>query len=265
MQSTPASSRTGTILDEIVAHKCTELAARKELTPLTTVQSQAKPCTTSFTTALAGTGINLIAEIKPKSPSAGSLTADFNTDRIIEIYNKHAAAISVLADQRYFGGSIDLLRDVSAKSRCPVLCKEFVIDPYQVFEARAAGASAVLLIVKILSDELLANLKELIESLGMTAVIEVQSENETERALPINPSVILVNNRDLTTFVIDLNTTAALAKLLPASAILVAASGIETRKDIEQLLPYTRNFLIGSSLMRSANPEQLMKELCANP
>jgi indole-3-glycerol phosphate synthase len=167
----------------------------------------------------------------------------------------------VLADERYFGGSIDLLRTVSRISTVPTLCKDFVVDPYQCFEARDAGATAILLIVKILSDRLLRDLHEAARKLGLTAVVEVQTEEELRRAVHIDPSVILINNRNLDTFVISLETTEKLALQVPDGPIVISASGINAAADIAKLLPFSTTFLIGSALMQSQNMEALLSEL----
>jgi indole-3-glycerol phosphate synthase len=143
----------------------------------------------------------------------------------------------------------------------PTLCKDFVIDPYQCFEARLAGAQAVLLIVKILDDPLLDELYKIIVALGMTAVVEVQSENELSRALALQPQVILINNRNLETFAIDFQTTKTLAPKISKEVITISASGISHARDIEELLPYCSNFLIGSSLMVAADLSEKLREL----
>ncbi|HEY9789926.1 MAG TPA: indole-3-glycerol phosphate synthase TrpC [Candidatus Obscuribacterales bacterium] len=260
MKNTPTS--TGTILDEIVAHKREEIAARTATRPLASFRDDVRSCGTNFHQALQGEGIKLIAEIKPKSPSAGQLAEELNLPGIVSAYSKYATGISVLTDERYFGGSLSLLSQVGALTGSPLLCKEFVIESYQVYEARQAGAAAVLLIAKILPDDLLQQLQAVVRELSMTAVIEVQTEDELRRALAVKPDVVLINNRDLTSFEIDLQTTARLAPLVPDSVLCVSASGINARADIDSLLKYTNKFLVGSSLMRSANLEDAMRRLC---
>ncbi len=245
------------ILAEIVANKKLELAARKLKVELAELQSGVTSGDGSFETVLRGSNLNLICELKPKSPSAGVLQASPDTGRILAHYNQYAAAISVLTDEKYFGGSLQLLSDVSSQSKRPTLCKDFIVDPYQCFEARRAGAQAALLIVKILNDELLAELHQTIVNLNMTAVVEVQSETELARALKLSPRVILINNRNLESFEISFQTTVNLAPLIPDSIIKISASGVSEKSDIEQLIPYCTNFLIGSSLM--AAPDMGMK------
>src|SRR5277367_5078815 len=155
------------ILDEILAHKLIEVAELRASMSLADLQERAKPIQGRFLEVLKADGINLITEIKPKSPSGGVLRADLNLEEVIKEYCRYATAISVLTDKRYFDGSFELLEQVSQQADLPLLCKDFVIDDYQCYLARAMGAEAVLLIVKILSDERLTHLNTLISSLGM--------------------------------------------------------------------------------------------------
>lgn len=207
--------------------------------------------------------VNLIAEIKPRSPSAGVLRGSAKTDvyDIVDCYGRHASAISVLTDEKYFGGSLSLLEKVHSRSPLPVLCKDFIIDEVQILEARAAGADAVLLIAKILDAAHLQKLQVAAQQLNMTALVEVQNEHELDAALSANAEILLINNRDLSTFEIDLNTTARLARLIPRTVPFVSASGIESASDIERLLPYTNRFLVGSSIMKAKDMEAKLSEL----
>jgi len=264
-----ATSKEG-ILDRIVADKRVALAAEKASKPLQLLKEElaAKEIPLKdfpFESALRQPkNTHLIAEIKPSSPSAGVLQAEVNLDAILEAYNEHASAISVLTDAPYFGGSFERLAEVSHRSPRPTLCKDFVIDEYMVYQARLAGASAVLLIVKILDDATLKSLYNCIHGLGMTAVVEVQNENELQRALAIGASVLLINNRNLSTFEVDLATTTRLAEQVESllvregvdqktiSPLIISASGIEKRADVEALLAATNCFLVGSSLMKQS-------------
>ncbi|MFQ3582380.1 MAG: indole-3-glycerol-phosphate synthase [Chloracidobacterium sp.] len=203
----------------------------------------------------------IIAEIKPISPSDGVLQAQPDLPAILSVYDARAAAISVLTEPRYFGGSLDLLREVAGRSSRPTLCKDFILDIRQVHAARAAGAEAVLLIVKILDDERLQSLHAEIERWNMTPVVEVQTEAELERALAVDPSVMLINNRNLETFEISLDTTKRLAPRVPLGIVTVAASGIHGRADIEALLPYCTRFLVGTHLMRAPDLTAAFDEL----
>jgi indole-3-glycerol phosphate synthase/phosphoribosylanthranilate isomerase len=259
MNSTPSKA---SILERIVADKRVALMSEKIHKPFNALRNEVKENVLSlkdfpFERALrAPKNTHLITEIKPSSPSAGVLQAHLNLDSLLDAYNRSASAISVLTDGPYFGGSFDRLTQVSQQSPHPTLCKDFVIDEYMVYQARLAGAAAVLLIVKILDDTTLQNLHDEIRVLGMTPVVEVQNENELSRALTIGATVLLVNNRDLSSFEIDLQTTTRLAKALKEEVkdrpmpLLISASGIETRQDIEPLLAATNCFLIGSSLMK---------------
>lgn len=247
---------------EIVAHKKLEIKRRQQRRNTLCKSSPGTTAPRDFHNALHKAGINIIAEIKPRSPAAGILRHHLDVDDILAAYNQYASAISVLTDKKYFGGSLAMLRWVKDSSPHPVLCKDFVLDASQVLEARAAGADAVLLIVKILDDQLLAGLYALTVSLGMTAVVEIQNKTELQRALKLNPEVLLINNRNLDTLEIDLTTTTKLAPIIPAHITVIAASGISKAEDVDYLLPYCHNFLVGSSLMSADNLPGKLQELC---
>lgn len=257
------------ILSEIVEHKREELRARKASAKgsafsaaVATAGSTASTSGGQFLQALSGSGLKLIAEVKPKSPAAGQLSHN-NLEQLLSAYSKYAQALSVLTDEKYFAGNLDLLRSAAEKTGLPALCKDFFIDEFQVYEACDAGADAILLIVKILDDETLTHLHQLAQQHGLTPVVEIQNQAELARALKLKPQVLLINNRDLTTFEIDFQTTRKLAPDIPESIIVISASGIDTRADIESLLPYAQRFLVGSSIMRSENPDGKLKELLA--
>jgi indole-3-glycerol phosphate synthase len=249
------------ILNEIVAHKKLEIKEQKNKYPQELLERQICLGDGSFLKTVRQPQPKIIAEIKPKSPSGGILSADFLLRGILAVYNKHASAISVLTDTKYFGGSLDLLKEVAKNSPHPVLCKDFVLDPYQCFAARHAGAQAVLLIVKILDDRQLEEIYLTIKQLGMTPAVEIQNESELERCLKLEPEVILINNRNLESFIIQLDTTKKLVPLIPKTISIISASGIQSRDDIEELIPYCSNFLIGSVLMRANNIEDQLKIL----
>ncbi|HEY9776453.1 MAG TPA: indole-3-glycerol phosphate synthase TrpC [Planktothrix sp.] len=252
----------GSRLDEIVENKKREVAFRKEQESTSSLEKRVQHCDQRFLGAInERTKINLIAELKPKSPSAGALQQDVSVDDILGAYQKYASAISVLTDEKYFGGSLQLLAHASTTVSCPTLCKDFIIDPHQCFEARLSGAGAALLIVKILERRNLFRLHSIINDLGMVPVVEVQTEEELDAAVTAGASVILINNRDLTTFATDLTTTERLAPMVPSGKIIISASGIEMRADIDRLQKYCHTFLIGSSLMRADNLEEKLAEL----
>ncbi len=241
-------------LDRVLEHKLNEIAERKTARPLASFKDQIVTGKRSFETALSERGFNIIAEIKPRSPALGKLEGSISLDTRMSIYNQHAKAISVLCDQKFFDGSIDLLREVSSKCSRPTLCKDFIVDAYQVYEARHAGAEAVLLICKLISQSQMTELFQLTLELGMTPVVEVQNEEEMSFASELGSKVILINNRDLQTLEIDLTTTSRLHQLAPANAIVIAASGVDNRDDLLSLRPYASNFLIGSAFMKASDP-----------
>lgn len=251
------------VLAEIVAHKAQELIARKQQTPLSGLQNRAQAITPgSLETAIrASKKTPCILEIKPSSPSEGVLKAALNLPELLAVYQRYGAAFSVLTDAKYFGGSLALLSEVAQTVSQPVLCKDFIIDPYQVYEARCAGASAVLLIVKALSDAQLETLNALILQLGMTPLIEIQDEAELQRALAIQPTILLINNRNLQTLEMDFTTTERLGPLVPDSILKISASGIQSREGMERLKPFCNGFLIGSTLMKEPDAESLDRKL----
>lgn len=250
-----------TVLSEIVANKRREVAERRRLRP--EPERPVARADGAFLNALHGDGVKLIAEIKPSSPSAGVIAPKLDLAATLDAYDRYAAAISVLTDEKYFGGSLQLLAETSRRASRPTLCKDFILDPLQVVEARAAGAQAVLLIVKILDDDDLAALHQEIISLGMTPLVEIQNEAELARALRLQPQATLINNRDLETFEISFETTRRLAPQVPPGIVTVSASGVQSRADIEALLPYCSRFLVGTSLMKVGNPAEALKGLVA--
>jgi indole-3-glycerol phosphate synthase len=247
--------KTDTVLDKILSHKAEELRAIQ--VPLEQVKSQAlgAPPPRGFTAALRRDTVALIAEVKKASPSKGVLIENFDPVAIGKLYAENgAAAISVLTDEQFFQGHLDYLRAIRAAVDVPVLRKEFIIDPYQVYEGRAAGADAILLIVAALDDDQLADLQSLIRDLGMSALVEVHNEAELERALKIGAVLIGINNRDLKTFHEDLNITARLARLVPEDVTLVAESAIRSVDDVQRMGEYGAHaVLVGESLVKADN------------
>jgi indole-3-glycerol phosphate synthase len=197
--------------------------------------------------------VAVIAEVKQASPSKGVIRSDFDPVAIAKTYERHGAAIlSVLTDQLYFQGSITYLRDIREAVNLPLLRKDFIIDEIQVAEARAHGADMVLLIVAALDDAQLRDLYDAVRDLGMTALLEVHTLKELERALPLNPACIGINNRDLRTFQVDRTITQTLAAYVPDPIYLVSESGIESRSHVEEVQMYGADaVLVGESLMRA--------------
>ena len=243
------------ILDEIVQHKRKEVAARKTRMPLRVIEDRLqKPMRIKdFRTALRREGISIIAEIKRRSPSRGDILPDVDAVKLAALYEQAGArAISILADNKYFGGSLEDITKVSNHTKLPCLCKEFIIDPYQIYEARLAGADAILLIVRILTDDELKSFLREATALGMAALVETHNETEIKRALDVGASIIGINNRDLDTLQVDVNTTLRLKKLVPGGNTLVSESGIKTRREVKMLENGGVDaLLIGESLLTS--------------
>lgn len=257
------------ILDRILEHKRSELAALERSEPLPRLKERAAaaPVVRPFRSALRpveGRPPRLIAEIKRASPSKGPLAPDLDAADLGRTYAAAgAAALSVLTDGPFFAGTLSDLAAARAASGLPVLRKDFTVAPYHVFEARAAGADAVLLIVAALRDrDLLRELRQLAEGLAMAALVEVHDEAELDAALGTGAQIIGINNRDLTTFHTDLVTTERLAPHVPSDCVLVSESGIESRADVRRLLACGVDaLLVGESLVTSPDVRAKIKEL----
>ena len=256
------------ILEKIVADNLSELEAKKHSFPFEELKQvalkQSPPL--DFASALRGDRIQLIAEVKRASPSRGIIRPDFNPAEIAQTYaDNGASAISVLTEARYFQGSLNYLRDIRnalGKKRLPLLRKDFILDLYQVYESKAYGADSLLLIVAILTPEKLETLLELSHQLGMNCLVEVHNEAELEVALNSRAEVIGINNRDLSTFTVDLNTTGRLRPLIPQDRIVVSESGIKDRDDMEKLREWGVDaVLIGEALISAPSIPAKMKEL----
>ena len=249
-------------LSEIIERKRERVESAKRAAPIDSFEIC--PNSHRFRNALLADGINIIAEFKRRSPSKGVIRADANLDQIVKSYEAGGAStISVLTEEDYFSGSLDDLRVVKRSVDLPVLRKDFIVDEYQVYESAAAGADAVLLIVAALEDEELLSLRELVEDkLGMDALIEVHTHEEMQRAVACGANLIGVNNRNLHTFEVSLETSLSLAAVAPAGTVLISESGLNSSTDIARLhAAGYRGFLIGESLMRSENPEAALREL----
>jgi indole-3-glycerol phosphate synthase len=261
--------RTQTVLDKILDNTAQEVAARQQITPLAVMIDAAERTDPprDFAGALRRETVALIAEVKHASPSRGVLVDPFDPVALATTYAANgAAAISVLTDARFFQGSLDDLRAVRAAVDVPVLRKDFVLDFYQVYEARAAGANAVLLIVAALDDAQLADLYALVRSLDLTALVEVHDEAELDRALHIGARVIGINNRDLHTFNVDLGTTARLAQRVPARVTLVAESGVHRAADVEAMAAAgARAVLVGEAVVQANDTAARVRELSGVP
>lgn len=243
-----------TILDKIVATKRQEIATAQRLRPVELLREQLAdaPAIRDFFAPLAAGGpIKLIAEVKKASPSKGVIRADFDPVEIARTYERHGAScLSVLTDEQYFQGSLDYLRQIRAAVGLPVLRKDFILDSYQLVEARAAGADAVLLIAECLDDCQLRKLHNEALELGLTPLVELYEPANLPRVLAAGATLIGVNNRDLRTFVVDLEHTIRLRQQIPDDCVLVGESGIRTRADALQLQTAGVDaMLVGESLM----------------
>jgi indole-3-glycerol phosphate synthase len=253
------------MLNRIIAQKREEVEHRKKSMPLSSLKERIaqRQAQLDFAFALEGSHTRLIAEVKRASPSRGVLCPNFNPVELAKNYAKGgAAAISVLTEANYFEGSIDHLAAIREEIEVPLLRKDFIFDQYQVYESCAYGADALLLIVASLSQEQLGELLSLSHSLGLNCLVEVHNEDEVERALLTQAKIIGVNNRDLSTFTIDINTTRRLRPLIPQERIVVSESGIRSRADIEKLKEWGVNaVLVGEALVTAADVPGKMKEL----
>ena len=256
------------ILRKIIEAKRDELGERKRKTPLSVLQAQLveAPLIRPFAAALkreTSEPIRLIAELKKASPSKGIFRGDFDAEKILLAYEQSpASALSILTDEKFFLGSLDNLALARRVTTKPLLRKDFIIDPYQLYEARVYGADAVLLIVAALDDAKLKELLSLASELGMDALVEVHTETELERAMEAGAKLIGINNRNLQTFEVDLSTTLRLRKLIPNSCVVVSESGIETREHVKALEDVGVDaILVGEALIRSDDPKAKAKEL----
>ncbi|EHG7611765.1 bifunctional indole-3-glycerol-phosphate synthase TrpC/phosphoribosylanthranilate isomerase TrpF [Citrobacter sedlakii] len=238
-----------TVLAKIVADKAIWVEARKQQQPLETFQQDVQPSTRHFYDALQGARTAFILECKKASPSKGVIRDDFDPARIANVYKHYASAISVLTDEKYFQGSFDFLPLVSQVAPQPILCKDFIIDPYQIYLARHYQADACLLMLSVLDDEQYRQLAAVAHSLKMGVLTEVSNEEELERAIALGAKVVGINNRDLRDLSIDLNRTRQLAPKLGHGVTVISESGINTYGQVRELSHFANGFLIGSALM----------------
>jgi indole-3-glycerol phosphate synthase len=259
-----------TVLDKILETTRTEVTRRKAETPLSALEAtaRAQQPPRGFAAALsrkAETGHALIAEIKKASPSKGLIREDFDPPSHARDYDAGGAAcLSVLTDKPFFQGDESYLIAARAACSLPAIRKDFMVDPWQVAEARAIGADAILIIVAALDDGAMAEIEAAAIDHGMDALIEVHDEAELERALRLKTRMIGVNNRDLRDFTVDLGRTEALAKLMPEGTEIVAESGLATKADLDRLAAAgIHRFLVGETLMRQADVAAATRKLLA--
>jgi indole-3-glycerol phosphate synthase len=257
------------ILDTIIATKFEEIQESQKIKSLHQLQDEVKSASqtrgfiTAIETQLLKNKATVIAEIKKASPSKGIIRENFNPKEIAVSYEKGGATcLSVLTDQKYFQGHANYLKEARAACSLPVLRKDFMVDPYQIYEARAMGADCILLIVAALPLDLIQELEEITHSLGMNVLVEVHNQEELDLALQLKTSLLGINNRDLKTFDVSLNTTLDLIKNISADKIIVTESGIFTSDDVKLMQDHHVNtFLIGEAFMRESDPGHSLKTL----
>lgn len=257
----------GGVLARIIEHKRTEVAARRKARPLAAIREQAEstPAACGFHAALKQRRPAVIAELKKASPSAGVIRGDFQPAAIAESYARAGAAcLSVLTDGRFFHGADAHLEEAKNACDLPVLRKDFVVDAYQIFEARALGADCVLLMASVLGRDQLADFSAVAAALGLDVLFEVHDRTELDAVLSLQPALVGVNNRDLGTFKTCLNTAIRLREHIPPCVTVVAESGIHSRADVQRLQAADVHvFLVGTAFMRQADPGRALRELIA--
>jgi indole-3-glycerol phosphate synthase len=254
------------VLERIVDKKWEEIAARKLALPIEALRDKVQelPPTRGFADRLSAPGpIKLIAEFKRRSPSKGIIREGSTPSEIAQIYEANGATcMSVLTDEPFFGGTLDDLREARAATDLPIIRKDFILDPYQIYEARLAGADAVLLIAECLDDAALELLLAGADELGLSALVELYDPENVDRVVASGAKLIGVNNRDLRSFEVDLRHTLRMRERIPADRVLVGESGIRTRADVELLAAGGVDaILVGETLMASADVGAAMREL----
>ena len=253
------------VLEKIVANKKRELVLRKAIKPLVELKASLKSSGKSLYDALNQTGAGYIFECKKASPSRGLINRDFRLEEISEVYSRYAHAISVLTDNKFFKGSFAHLSKVRTLVKQPILCKDFFIDDYQVYEARYFGADAILLMLSVVSDKQYKQLAKTAESLNLDVLTEVHDNQEMRRAISLGAKIIGVNNRNLNDLSIDLRTTERLMEGLSEQdkkgRLFISESGISSHQQVKRLAPQVDGFLIGSSIMQNSQIEAQCKSL----
>jgi indole-3-glycerol phosphate synthase/phosphoribosylanthranilate isomerase len=253
------------MLDAICARKRADVAERTREVPFASLLARCAHAERSFETALRRRSLAFILEIKTASPSAGPLRDPCDLGPVFQSYGRHADAISVVTDAHAFGGSLARLADARARVAQPLLCKDFIVDPYQVAEARLHGADAVLLILAAIDDAAWQACAALAERLGMDVLTETHDEDEMARAAALGARIVGINNRDLRTMKVDLGTTERLSKAAPRGVLIVSESGIASRADVNRLRAHAGALLVGSALMREPDVDRAVRQLVYGP
>lgn len=250
-----------TILGKIVDDKALWIEARKKQQPLLSFKDEIIQSDRSFYDALTQDKSVFILECKKASPSKGLIREEFDLDLIAGTYNNYASAISVLTDEKYFQGDFEFVTKVRGQVTQPVLCKDFIIDPYQIYLARYYKADAILLMLSVLDDDAYQAFRDTAHSLNMSVLTEASNEEEMVRAIALGAKVIGINNRNLRDLSIDLNRTKQLAAMVPADRIVISESGIYNHAQIKELSKYANGFLVGSSIMSEKNIDRACRRL----
>ncbi|BFI91049.1 bifunctional indole-3-glycerol-phosphate synthase TrpC/phosphoribosylanthranilate isomerase TrpF [Enterobacterales bacterium endosymbiont of Anomoneura mori] len=242
-----------TILNNIIKDKINWIIYKKKQFSLNYIKKNIIKSNRDFYKSLKKKKTVFILECKKASPSKGIIRKNFNISKIISIYKKYADAISVLTDEKYFKGDFNFLNEVNKKTNLPILCKDFIIDEYQIYLARYYKADAILLMLSILNDEKYIKFKKIAESLNMNVLTEIINEDELNRAIKLNAKIIGINNRNLHDLSIDLNRTIKLSIKIPKNIIIISESGIKNNLQVRKISKYVNGFLIGSILMSEKN------------
>ena len=256
------------LLDKIIKDKKREVLLKKSIIPILQLEQSIlfERKTISLSHNLRNSNSGIIAEHKRRSPSKGELNYNFSVEEVAKGYeNAGVCGISVLTDGKYFGGSLDDLLLARATVNCPLLRKEFIVEEYQILEAKAFGADLILLIAAVLTREEIKNLSEFAQTLGLEVLLEVHNLDELQKSIMPSLNMIGVNNRNLKTFEVSLDFSKQLADKIPNDFVKISESGISTIEDIQQLKPYGyQGFLIGENFMKSDNPELTSTEFIKN-
>ena len=244
------------MLKEIIENKRKEVEINKKKMPLNSFKNKIRNSARDFKKALSKDKLNLIAEFKRKSPSKNIVNDNFDIKKIISIYNKYADAVSVLTDTKFFSGSLWDMKEISKLTKLPILRKDFIIDKYQIHEARFYDADAILLIASILSKDEINEFIEIAKVYDMDCLVEVHNKEELDKVLNSKSEIIGINNRNLDTLGIDLDTTLKLMNQIPADKIIISESGINNAEYVRQIRNKVNAILVGSAFMNSNNIEE---------
>jgi len=250
------------MIKKILKNKKAEVKARKKLHPLRTFRKYIKVSNRDFKKAISKRGVNIIGELKKVSPSEGLLKKDFDFIEITREYEKSkVAALSVVTDEIFFGGNVAVLPKIRKNTRKPILRKDFIIDEYQIYESRYYGADAILLLASNLEKQQLDEFIALAKKYKMDCLVEVHDADNLKKALKTKAEIIGINNRDLKTLKVDLETTKKLVKKIKKKLVIVSESGYETKQQIKDAKQKVNAFLIGTTIMKAENIKQKVEEL----